>query len=150
MPGKELGQHGQGITRPGIVFHCAGTQRIKLGVYGKILLRQSRVVAHRIHFGNFRQQRRRFTKQIGRNASRIGWFRWRLGVVAAARTGVFKYQHVKSEFVWRLISRVKGFLDSLFARFLQITCWLQACICYKVAPFFLPAGAGQENCKRES
>lgn len=53
-------------------------------------------MAHRVHFGNFRQQRCRFTLQIIRNIAfgRPGCRS--LGIIPAILAGMFKYQHVLS------------------------------------------------------
>ena len=47
MPAGKLGQQGQRIAGARVVFHRARTQRIKLRVDRKVLLRQARVVTHR-------------------------------------------------------------------------------------------------------
>ena len=64
-----------------------------MGVDGEVLLRQPGVMAHRIHFGNFRQQRRLLAPQMGRDVSAGGQSGRRLGGVAAFGLGVFEDQH---------------------------------------------------------
>ena len=50
-------QQRERIADARVVFHRAGTQRVELRVDGKILLRQTRVVAHHLQFGGLRQHR---------------------------------------------------------------------------------------------
>ncbi len=57
MAGEKPGQRSQPVTDARVVLHGAGTQRVKMGVDGKVLLRQPGVMAHRLKFRYLRQRR---------------------------------------------------------------------------------------------
>ena len=63
MARQHAWQHRQGIARARIVFHGARTQRIELGVDREVLLRQPRVVTHRLHLRDLGQLRRPAAQQ---------------------------------------------------------------------------------------
>ena len=58
-------QRGQGLIDPGIVFHGAGTQRIKSVIDAVGLLGKLGIMPVQIHLGQFRQARRLGTQHIG-------------------------------------------------------------------------------------
>ena len=91
---QQLRQHGKLVAGARVVLHGAGTERVEMGVDGEVLLRQPGVMAHRIHFGNLRQQRRRLAPQMGRDVSAGGQRGRRLGGIAAFGLGAFEDQHV--------------------------------------------------------
>ena len=74
MARQKLRQHGELVAGARVVFHRAGAERIEMRVDRKILLRQAGVVAHRVHLGDFRQQRLSLAPQMGGNivASGLG------------------------------------------------------------------------------
>ena len=87
------GQHGQRVAGTRVVFHGAGTQRVELGVDGKVFLRQARVVAHDLHFRNRRQAGCLFAQQCRGNIRAGGRLLRRLCLCTAAAAGLFEYQH---------------------------------------------------------
>ena len=75
MAREKLRQHRELIARARVVFHRARPERIKVRIDRKVAPRQIRVMAHRVEFGHFRQQRRRRAAQrrgdgVGRGRAR--------------------------------------------------------------------------------
>ena len=91
---QETGQHRQGVTGARVVLHGAGTQRVKLGIDGKVFLRQARVVTHHLHLGDLRQAGCLRAQEFSRNIGAVGDGFRSLCQCTAACMGLFKYQHV--------------------------------------------------------
>jgi len=64
MPRQKLRQHRQRIARARVVLHRARTERIELRIDREVFLRQPRVVAHHVEFGNLGQAGCSFASQL--------------------------------------------------------------------------------------
>ena len=93
MPGQKARQRRQAVAGPRVVLHRAGAERVEVRVDGKVLLRQARVVAHRLELRHLRQGRAGLAAEPRRQVRHVRPVRRNLGGGHAAGTGLFLDQH---------------------------------------------------------
>ena len=132
MTRQELRQHRQAVAGPRVVLHGARAQRVELRVDGEVLLRQPRVVAHRVQLGDLGQQRQVAAQQVGGKVGRARGRRSVLATAAAVPGQVEDERHARAMLeagesrrgaqTGRL-DRATGLLDAHFSAARQLRSW---------------------------